>query len=102
MLAELLADWGFETELSHDALSALRVIEDGHFDVALLDIGLPVWIGTRCPGQTQARRRAASGQRLDSIGRPSRSTGPEAGRRRAVEKRMGGRGLHHPNEDRRR
>ncbi|MEO8152730.1 MAG: ATP-binding protein [Rhizobacter sp.] len=41
VLAELLAEWGFETALAPDALSALRLLEEGHFDVALVDIGLP-------------------------------------------------------------
>ncbi|MEO8849641.1 MAG: ATP-binding protein [Casimicrobiaceae bacterium] len=57
MLAELLTDWGFETDLAHDALSALRHLEEGHFDVALIDIGLPVMDGYELARQIRLNER---------------------------------------------
>ncbi len=45
MLAELLTDWGFVTQLAHDAPSAMLLLENDRFDFALLDIGLPVMDG---------------------------------------------------------
>lgn len=41
-LAALLQAFGFDTCVAHDGAEALRMIEQVHPDVALLDIGLPV------------------------------------------------------------
>jgi signal transduction histidine kinase len=41
LLRDLLAGWGFETQVAHDGPSALQLLRTHVFDTAVLDIGLP-------------------------------------------------------------
>jgi signal transduction histidine kinase len=56
LLAEALACRGHQVRLAHDAVAALRLAADQAFDVALLDIGLPVMDGYELAGRLRALR----------------------------------------------
>jgi DNA-binding NtrC family response regulator len=40
-LSDIFADLGYEVETAHDGLTALKLAEQKHFDVALLDLRMP-------------------------------------------------------------
>ncbi len=59
MLVELLSGWGYLPSVAHDGPSALSVLESGHVDVALLDIGLPGMSGYELAAQIRQRTNQA-------------------------------------------
>jgi CheY-like chemotaxis protein/anti-sigma regulatory factor (Ser/Thr protein kinase) len=56
LLAEALTCRGHQVRVAHDAVAALRLAADQAFDVALLDIGLPVMDGYELAGRLRQLR----------------------------------------------
>lgn len=40
-MADILSDIGFRTDVAHDGASAIRLVRDSQYDVALLDFKMP-------------------------------------------------------------
>jgi CheY-like chemotaxis protein len=59
LLASALSDRGCDVQVAHDAVAALRLASEQAFDVALLDIGLPVMDGYELAGRLRQLQHLA-------------------------------------------
>ena len=67
LLRELLENRGYDVVEAPDGQEALRMIEQTHPDILLLDIGMPILVRWLCrhaqnPGKSQLRHTAGSGR----------------------------------------
>ena len=79
-IAMLLSMWGYAVQVAHDGPSALALLEQGSFDIGVLDIGLPVMDGYELARRIREQPRAQQMRLLALTG-----YGQESDRRRSEE-----------------
>ena len=88
VLAEQLAEEGFDVRQARSLRQALRLLDDLVPDVAVVDIGLPGRIGARRPAAAALRRRPARQRHAGAPAHGAHGGGRRAARLRARRRRL--------------
>ena len=102
VLAEQLAEEGFDVRQARSLRQALRLLDDLVPDVAVIDIGLPDGIGARRPAPAALRRRPARQRHARARPDCSHRGGRRPARLRARSRRLSQEAVRAPRADRKR